>query len=337
MQKDDLLGGLLRDVSRSFYLTLRVLPRPIRSQIGLAYLLARTSDTIADTELISVAERLETLRAFRSRVLGQTKKAIAFKATPFGRSSSAETLLLERVEESLRLLESFSPEDQQLIAGVLDTIIGGQELDLERFSHGSAKDIIALRDSEELDDYTYRVAGCVGEFWTKICWAHLFPPPATTGDMLKKGMELGKGLQLVNILRDLPRDLRAGRCYLPAEDLAGVGLRPKDLLDPTQFTTVQTVFRRYTQIAWRYLQNGWSYTNSIPFSQKRVRLACAWPVLIGARTLQRLESKNPLQPEPRIKVSRSEVWGIVLRSILIYPVPFWWKRQLAAAAGHECS
>ena len=43
------LNGLLQGVSRSFYLTLRVLPGSIRPQIGLAYLLARTTDTIADT------------------------------------------------------------------------------------------------------------------------------------------------------------------------------------------------------------------------------------------------------------------------------------------------
>ena len=47
-----LLTSLLRDVSRSFYLTLRILPSGIRQQIGLAYLLARTTDTIADTELL---------------------------------------------------------------------------------------------------------------------------------------------------------------------------------------------------------------------------------------------------------------------------------------------
>ena len=49
-----LLGGLLRDVSRSFYKTLAILPGSIRPQISLAYLLARTTDTIADTEIVPV-------------------------------------------------------------------------------------------------------------------------------------------------------------------------------------------------------------------------------------------------------------------------------------------
>ena len=69
---EQLLSGLLRDVSRSFYLTLRVLPGPIRKPIGLAYLLARTTDTIADTELVPPAQRLEALRALRERIQGRT-------------------------------------------------------------------------------------------------------------------------------------------------------------------------------------------------------------------------------------------------------------------------
>jgi len=62
--------------------------------------------------------------------------------------------------------------------------------------------------------------GCVGEFWTRICRAHLFPT-AVLDDafLLSNGVRFGKGLQLVNILRDLPVDLRHGRCYLPSVDL----------------------------------------------------------------------------------------------------------------------
>ena len=57
-----LLQDLLRDVSRSFYLTLKLLPGSIREQIGLAYLLARATDTIADTGAVSVEERLAALQ-----------------------------------------------------------------------------------------------------------------------------------------------------------------------------------------------------------------------------------------------------------------------------------
>ena len=58
MSAGQLNYALLQSVSRSFYLTLRILPAAVRPQIGLAYLLARTTDTIADTELVSLEQRL---------------------------------------------------------------------------------------------------------------------------------------------------------------------------------------------------------------------------------------------------------------------------------------
>ena len=76
---EELLAGLLKEVSRSFYLTLRVLPGRIRTPIGLAYLLARTTDTIADTELVALEQRLEALRNLRERIQGQRADAAGFR------------------------------------------------------------------------------------------------------------------------------------------------------------------------------------------------------------------------------------------------------------------
>ena len=77
------------------------------------------------------------------------------------------------------------------------------------------------------------MAGCVGEFWTKICRAHLFPQARLDdAQLLADGIRFGKGLQLVNILRDLPADLHKGRCYLPSEKLEQAGLMPEVLLSP---------------------------------------------------------------------------------------------------------
>ena len=58
-------GEILRSVSRSFYLTLAVLPANVREQVGLAYLLARAADTLADTDLIPRDVRLKHLGLFR--------------------------------------------------------------------------------------------------------------------------------------------------------------------------------------------------------------------------------------------------------------------------------
>ena len=323
----ELLSSILRDVSRSFYLTLRVLPRSVRTPIGLAYLLARTTDTIADTALVAPEQRLEALQRLRERIQGQNARALDFGTLAQQQGAPAERVILERCEESLALLSSLAPADARLVRTVLDTITSGQELDVRRFATASAQSIVSLRTDEELDDYTYRVAGCVGEFWTRICRAHLFPK-ATLDDelLLRNGIRFGKGLQLVNILRDVAADLRLGRCYLPSERLEPAGLKPKDLLDPAKEPQLRPLYTGYLDAADAHLSAGWDYTVSLPLRSVRVRLACAWPILIGRKTLRRLRVANPLDPERRVKVSRAEVRQLMIRSVLLYPLPRAWRK-----------
>src|SRR5271163_1277038 len=136
------LNNLLKATSRSFYLTLRVLPARVRPQIGLAYLLARTTDTIADTELVPPAQRLDALQKLRERILGQNSAPLNFGELAKQQGSPAEKLLLEKVEDGLAALQNLSAEDQKLIRAVLTTITSGQELDLRRFTNASVENII---------------------------------------------------------------------------------------------------------------------------------------------------------------------------------------------------
>ncbi len=322
-----LLGDLLKATSRSFYLTLRVLPACVRPQIGLAYLLARTTDTIADTGIVPLAQRLDALQKLRERILGQNSAPLNFGELARHQALPAEQTLLEKVEDSLAQLQTLSPADLKLVRNVLITIISGQELDLRRFAGASAEKIIALETEVELEDYTYRVAGCVGGFWTKICRAHLFPKAKLDDELLMaNGIRFGKGLQLVNILRDLPADLRNGRCYLPADKLVEAGLKPADLLSPANEAKFLPLFRECLNKAESHLAAGWAYTNSLPFGQVRVRLACAWPILIGIRTIGRLRAASVLELQQGIKIPRNEVRRILLWSAFSYPFPGLWRK-----------
>jgi farnesyl-diphosphate farnesyltransferase len=327
------LNELLRATSRSFYLTLRVLPGAIRPQVGLAYLLARTTDTIADTEILPVEQRLAALEKLRERILGQNSTPLNFGELVQNQNSSAEKLLLEKVEDGLAELQKFSDEDQNLIRAVLATITSGQELDLRRFAKASAENIVALETAVELDDYTYRVAGCVGEFWTKMCRAHLFPKARLDEkQFITDGIRFGKGLQLVNILRDFPADLKKGRCYLPAQRLDEAKLFPEVLFSPVNEEKFLKLYREYLDKAEAHLSAGWRYTNSLPFSQFRVRLACAWPILIGVKTIDKLRAANVMELQQRVKISRGEVRKIILLSLLACPLPFAWRKLYAAKA-----
>jgi len=291
-----LTGPLLKQVSRSFYLTLRVLPKEIRPQISLAYLLARATDTIADTDAVPRAKRIVLLRELQSLTrVPDLGTLAANQALP------AERALLERLGDCLAMLDTFSAVDRRLIQQLLHTIITGQIFDFETFPEGT---VTALRDDAALDRYTYLVAGCVGEFWTRICAAHL-------GTVLDEaaGIRFGKGLQLVNILRDIPKDLRMGRCYLPVPE-------PRRLLDPASFESVRPLYYRWLDIAVEHLDAGWQYTMAIPAKFWRLRLACIWPIWIGLGTVALLRRSNPLDPTVRIMVPQRDVNGMLLRSVL---------------------
>jgi len=113
-QKRELLRDLLSQVSRSFYLSLKWLPAAVRDPISLAYLLARTSDTIADTPWLPTEQRLDSLETFASRIAGTDSSRLDFKDLSAGQGDPAEGILLKRAEDSLALLSQLSEPDRGL-------------------------------------------------------------------------------------------------------------------------------------------------------------------------------------------------------------------------------
>jgi farnesyl-diphosphate farnesyltransferase len=136
----------------------------------------------------------------------------------------------------------------------------------------------------------------------------------------------------VNILRDLPADLKNGRCYLPRERLEPLQLLPETLLSPISEKRFLPLFHEQLDKAESHLTAGWRYTNTLPFGQIRVRLACAWPILIGARTIEKLRAAGVNDLQQRVKVSRGEVRGILFRSLLACPFPPLWRKLYPPAA-----
>lgn len=240
--------ALLKSVSRSFYLTLRILPAPVRESIALAYLVARFSDTVAD-----------------------------------GANTDAETRLLARRDEIEGWLAA-SP-DRSNIERVWTTIREGQRFDQDRFSVPGASPL----NKQELDLYAYLVAGCVGEFWTELC-AKKMPGFASRdiAQMTALGIRFGKGLQLVNILRDRSADFAQGRIYVPDD----------------RFNKVLEEARAHLLSAHEYVRALRNY---------RLRVACALPLLLAHETLDLIKG-DPSAPRP--KVSRRRVWVLLARAVV---------------------
>ncbi len=317
-----LLSELLKRVSRSFYLTLAALPAGLRESMGLAYLFARAADTIADTDLIARTKRLELLLSFRAQFVEDQIDPAAIAAVQSAllphQHDSGERTLLEQLPACFDVLRGLPEGDQDRIRGLMPTLTRGMELDLAFFPGDTVKDLTALPGLASLDQYTYFVAGCVGEFWTAMTCAHR---PALAGwdveAMSAKGVRFGKGLQLTNVLKDVAKDLQRGRCYLPHPLLAECGLAPADLLNRDKVDRVRPIVRRLAAMAIEHLDVGWAYTMAIPKSEVRLRLACMWPILLAGETLaQVVISPDLLDHTKSVKVSRDVVYRIMASTIL---------------------
>jgi len=316
-ERKDLRGPVLRSVSRSFYLSLRILPAALREPLSLAYLLARATDTIADTPEPPVALRTDALAQLAAAIQGTAgKQAAAQLREAFAplQSDEAEQTLIDRLPALLDWLDELEPGDREEVRSVLEKINRGQRLDLERFDGSTS--ISALRTAAELDEYTYLVAGCVGGFWTGLCFAHVKKfSERSESEMSGLGVRYGLGLQLVNILRDAGDDLRHGRCYFPADELQSVGVTPDEVL--RQPARVEPVITRWRDKAGQGLEAGIEYAFAI--RNRRIRFATALPALIGARTLALLRDGGPAIFERRVKVPRREVRKMILACALASP------------------
>lgn len=318
---DDILSG----VSRSFYLSLAILPSAVRTQLSVAYLVARAADTIADTHAVAAEHRRSLLDGLRGAIDdprrgGEIAREVALRlegATP----NPKERVLLERLGECLAILGRASCEDGARIRRVLGALITGMERDLARFP-GTGGPAVALGSLAELDEHCYLAAGCVGEFWTEMTAAHV-PSVAHLGqpDLIARGVRLGKALQMINVIRDAPADLVEGRCYVPAPLLARHALTVADLVDPMRRGRAGALLDELRGIALDHVDAAWPYVEAIPATTPRLRLACIWPLWIGLATLARLVvSPDPLDPRAPVKVARREVYRLVAESAAVVTI-----------------
>ena len=293
----ELGGQLLASVSRSFYLTLKALPRELREPISLAYLLARTADTIADTTDVPAKLRLECLHEYEALVQGHSEGQDRLAETIRTRFVSlqkdeAERRLMERFADGLAWLGTMQGAGLKAIRDVLHHIIRGQILDIRRFPDDGK--VRALNSAQELHEYTWLVAGCVGEFWTEMCASEKpasLEPSVSVDQMKVWGASFGKGLQLINILRDIGEDMRDGRCYLPN------GLQGEAELE-AEWSQWMLVCQDHLQSGLRYVQN---------VADGKLRYATALPLLLGVKTLARMKTTTWAQVQQGVKISRLDV------------------------------
>lgn len=282
--------ALLKAVSRSFYLSMVWLPPAMRRGIALGYMLARATDSVADTSTAAAGDRVEVLRRMGQAVAGDLAEPELAELLRILRDEMAdrqekpaEATLLRRFGECLAMLRQVSSEERRLIRKVLASIVEGQLWDLTYFAGRPA-----VESDDETHRYTYMVAGCVGEFWTELGLATMgagFCNPERREIMVQAGVRYGRGLQLVNILRDMAEDAARGRAYLCSDPVLWQGR------------------------AARYLNDGLDYARRL--GSFRLRFTAMLPALLGIKTLRLIAQRAGVE---RVKISRLAVYASLLNA-----------------------
>ncbi|HOG64467.1 MAG TPA: squalene/phytoene synthase family protein [Spirochaetota bacterium] len=302
--QDQRVFDLLSGVSRTFALSIVVLRGTLASDVATAYLLCRLLDTVEDDANLPATERRHVLSGLADGIgnPAQEAEALELLAGLEGRIT-ATPVELELLAEAPALFARIKRMDAQR----------GQVLRrwAEEMARGMAEFVsdtpgASIHTLQDLARYCHYVAGTVGGMLTGL---FALTGPGVTAQRqrrLETHMEaFGRGLQMVNIIKDCGKDWSMGRCFLPGE-LAGNeagfrGAHPHLLGELVKQAEVDL------DDAVRYIRN-------LPRRMWRARLFCVYPLVFARKTLRILAGNQARTGEQGPKISRKDVKRAMLFS-----------------------
>jgi farnesyl-diphosphate farnesyltransferase len=295
------LNELLAASSRTFALTIPLLPVEIRGSIQISYLLLRAADGIEDAVHGDLSDRISLLNQFRRVLLGAEKTSgLVAKCRFFARQlpQGGEQSVLLNLDLLFAGLDAESPAVARQIRRHCERILCRMSYWL---AFGTKEGELTLRDFGELSDYMYSVAGIVGELLTELFVLHNAKSPRLS--LMVRAADFGAGLQLTNIIRDSAEDAEEGRRFLPAS-WAFVGLEQ----GPVRLEAL-------IQLARIRLRTATEYTCHLPLEEPGVRLFCFVPIVLALATLEAMlvRVEDSVAGE-LVKIERSALPGLLLRA-----------------------
>lgn len=275
--------AILSSVSRTFALTIPLLPPAIEIVVGNTYLLCRIVDTIEDAAEISPIEKQDLSKLFLDVVLGATPP-VSF-VTPClnalrEHSNIDELDLIAHTPTVVRILRTFPGQDQAAINRCVSIMSEG----MSHFHNRQSR--AGLQDLAEFEKYCYVVAGVVGELLTTIFSHHSAEFARNIYGKEQLALDFGQALQMTNILKDSPEDHARGVSWKPAQ------MSQAELL----------------KIAYQKLQSSLSYIVLIPKKEVGLRRFCFLAFGLAVMTLEKIAAKQELDEKSLAKLSRNTVW-----------------------------
>lgn len=304
---------LLLGVSRTFALTIPQLPTELRETVTNAYLLCRIADTIEDDPLLDAAEKDRFHAAFLQAVEnghGANDFALALAPRLAPSTLDAEVELIGKSPRVLTVTRTLNPRQRQAVLRCLSTMSRGMG-EYER-NHRSG----GLKNVAELERYCYFVAGVVGEMLTELFCDYSPAIDARRGELDRRAISFGLGLQITNILKDVWDDFDHGTCWLPRDVFSDHGY-DLDQLTPNHDgngPAFAASMLDLVGITHRHLREALDYTLTIPTEETGIRRFLIWAVLLAVSTLGKISNEPLFTSGAQVKVSRPRVAAIIAGS-----------------------
>lgn len=311
-RRNDLLqDGMLQEVSRTFALTIPVLPEELRRVVGNAYLLCRIVDTVEDEPALDGSQK--------ARFSGEFVRVLRGELDPQRFAQRLGPLLSDATLPAARELIRQTP----YVLSITRSLGGRQRAAIERCVGVMADGMVEFQtgdgppgvpDQEAMDRYCYHVAGVVGELLTELFCLHLPILESQRDEMMALGRSFGQGLQMTNILKDVWDDLERGACWLPRSVFDEAGVDLSELQQGPRRAEFERGLSELIGITHGHLANALDYTIRIPASEPGIRTVCLWTLGMAILTLRKIHRNRGYTSGSQVKIGRRSVRAMAVLS-----------------------
>ncbi|MBN1450759.1 MAG: squalene/phytoene synthase family protein [Anaerolineales bacterium] len=302
------LRETLRNVSRTFAISIEQLPSALREAVTIAYLLFRVSDCLEDHAELEAGRKAELLEMWAQVLQGNLPIASLTGAIAHLDESDPEVYVAQHAGQLLAALHQLpEPLQETIIDHVHQTSLG-----MARWQeHGPFVDT-----EEEMDDYMHEVAGRVGYMLTDLFGWYSPLIRERKAQLRPLARQFGLALQTVNIIRGMRKDYERGWVFVPRTFFEPLGLTRDSLFAQENNGVALQVIARLADKAESHLLHGLQYITNIPPVHYRIRLACTWPLFFAIKTLA-LSRDNIQVILNEAKITRAEVASIIRNTTLM--------------------
>lgn len=309
----------LPKVSRTFALNIAVLKGSLHRSILTGYLFCRIVDTVEDAGKLDADIKIKLLHEFAQLLQDSDYRATAL--TPWVEKCRAvdgspnDLDLLSQTARVFNVFDSLPQEHKEKIIPSVVKMARGMAYFQRKFD---ADDLTLLETENELEEYCYFVAGCVGEMLCGLFFAAIPRLSQKARETMRlNAVSFGLGLQMTNISKDFMTDRKRGWSYIPRTMITGNGLTVDEFSSGCFIEKNLQVIKCLLRKTSGHLRDALKFTLAIPRNEMSIRLFCIWPLWMAMETVAVLvNNRSLLNSEDPVKISRATVRKILRRTPL---------------------